>query len=191
MKKNLKESDAFTMIEMLVIVSVLGILLAMLYSAIRSVQRFSRESITRNELKNIEAAFKQYYAHYQCWPTGITAATASPMFPAGTGDIQYTLDENFARMLQGAAITNGATIDNADGIAFLEFTRFNKAGEPVNAWGPDLGGVYYVMLDVDGNNEVSPPGPSNNFTPTNIFRSVVVWTEHPEKEKYLLTSWER
>jgi hypothetical protein len=113
------------------------------------------------------------------------------MFPAGTGDIQYTLDENFARMLQGAAITNGATIDNADGIAFLEFTRFNKAGEPVNAWGPDLGGVYYVMLDVDGNNEVSPPGPSNNFTPTNIFRSVVVWTEHPEKEKYLLTSWER
>ena len=55
---------AFTLTELLVVITVISILLGLLYGAIRTVSRYSRETITRAELANIEAAFKQYYNYY-------------------------------------------------------------------------------------------------------------------------------
>jgi len=182
------------MVEMLLVVSIISILLGMLYSAIRSVQRYSRESITRGEMKNIESAWKQYYAHYQCWPTGIVwsvaGMTAASAPEEVDGDIQYTLDVPFARMLEGRAITNQADgqVLNSEAIAFLELTRFDKDGAPINAWGTPKGRHYTVMFDLNGDNQVSPV--TNGTTRSAIFRSVAVWTEHPEKA-IILGSWER
>jgi len=175
------------MVEMLVVVSIISLLLGMLYSAIRSVQRYSRESITRGELKNIEAAWKQYYAHYQAWPTGDVSAASDRRTVAG--DIQYTLDGSFARMLEGQAITNGSETVNVEAVSFLELTRFDSAGAPVNAWGSPHGKPYHVIFDVNGDNQVTPQ--TSAISNTTIFRAVAVWTDHPEKAGRILGSWER
>jgi type II secretory pathway pseudopilin PulG len=180
---------------MLIVVSIISMLLGMLYSAIRSVQRYSRESVTRGELKNIESAWKQYYAHYQCWPTGTTWSVAGMTVASAPtevdGDIQFTLDDPFRRLLEGCAITNAADgqVLNSEAIAFLELTRFDTDGAPINAWGSPKGRHYNVIFDLNGDNQVSVH--TNATTVATIFRSVAVWTEHPEKDNVILGSWER
>lgn len=191
-----RRRKGFSLVEMLIVVSIISMLLGMLYSAIRSVQRYSRESVTRGELKNIESAWKQYYAHYQFWPTGSwsvvsasgTTVTVDPD-PATDNDIQYTLDVPFARMLEGQALTNSTTVLNSEAIAFLELTRFDDKGAPINAWGSPKGRRYKVKFDLNGDNQVEVH--TNATASATVFRSIAVWTEHPEKDNVILGSWER
>jgi prepilin-type N-terminal cleavage/methylation domain-containing protein len=184
--------EGFSLVEMLIVVSIISMLLGMLYSAIRSVQRYSRESVTRGELKSIESAWKQYYAHYQCWPTGTWTVAGVTMTPETVADdIQYSLDAPFARMLEGRAITNDTNgqILNSEAIAFLELTRFDTSGAPVNAWGMPQGRRYSVVFDLNGDNLV--PVLTNAASRTTVPRAVAVWTEHPDKAGRTLGSWER
>jgi prepilin-type N-terminal cleavage/methylation domain-containing protein len=180
---------AFTLVELLLVISIISIILGMLVSTVRAVRRFSRQTITRGEIKNIEAAWKQFYAHYQYWPNAgrIGDIVRTP----DVGDAQYELRAPLARMLAGSNITDivddpaGITTYNADKIAFLELSRFNGS-DPVNAWGRDhtisvLGkkpNTYVVIFDANGDNQITVSLPDGSET--NIFRSVAVWTENPE-----------
>ncbi len=186
---------AFTLIELLLVISIISIILGMLVSTVRAVRRFSRQTITRGEIKNIEAAWKQFYTHYQYWPNAenIGGVLRTP----DVGDAQYELLAPLARMLAGSNITDivgdpgGITPYNADKIAFLELSRFNDQADPVNAWGRDhtiapVGktkpNTYVVIFDADGDNEITVKLPLPDGSTTNIvlFRSVAVWTENPE-----------
>jgi prepilin-type N-terminal cleavage/methylation domain-containing protein len=182
---------AFTLIELLLVISIISIILGMLVSTVRAVRRFSRQTITRGEIKNIEAAWKQFYAHYQYWPNAgrISDVVRAP----DVGDAEYELRAPLARMLAGSNITDivgdpgGITTYNADKIAFLELSRFNDQADPVNAWGRDhtiapvgktKSNTYVVIFDTDGDNQITVALPDGSAT--NIFRSVAVWTENPE-----------
>lgn len=184
---------AFTLVELLLVISIISIILGMLVSTVRAVRRFSRQTITCGEIKNIEAAWKQFYAHYQYWPNAEMIGDV-PRTDVN-GDAQYELLAPLARMLEGSNITSiveipaGITTYNADKIAFLELARFNAQADPVNAWGRDrtipLAGktpnTYVVIFDSNGDNQITVHFPSEFGVPaTNIFRSVVVWTENPE-----------
>jgi prepilin-type N-terminal cleavage/methylation domain-containing protein len=181
---------AYTLVELLLVISIISIILGMLVSTVRAVRRFSRQTTTCGEIKNIEAAWKQFYAHYQFWPNaeviGDIARTDI------NGDAQYELLAPLARMLQGSNIADivGTAADitsyNADRIAFLELSRFNDQADPVNAWGrertvPVAGktpNTYVVIFDANGDNQITVELPGEPAT--NIFRSVAVWTENPE-----------
>lgn len=185
---------AFTLVELLLVISIISIILGMLVSTVRAVRRFSRQTITRGEIKNIEAAWKQFYAHYQYWPDAseIDTVTRTDV----NGDARYELLAPLARMLAGAEVADvaddpaGITTYNADKIAFLELTRFNRDGDPVNAWGRDRTiavtgktqlNTYVVIFDANGDNQITVKFPDEFGEPeTNLFRSVVVWTENPE-----------
>ncbi len=183
---------AFTLIELLMVVMVIAILFSILLSAIRTVQRHTLQTVTRGEIKNIENAWKQYFAHYQSWPTN-----QPPM---------HLIDETLARELQGIAGT-AATL-NPEGIVFMEFSRFNTAGRPLNAWGEsgrhneDLC-AYYVMFDTDGDNQLLateiqalPAGLSQTPSPftNSLSRGVAVWSYNPEARedsRKVLGSWQQ
>jgi prepilin-type N-terminal cleavage/methylation domain-containing protein len=188
---------AFTLIELLVVVMVIAILYGMLLSAIRTVQRHTLQTVTRGELKNIENAWKQYFAHYQVWPE-----------TDGAEETARLIDGDMAWALQGVTNSAWAARWNRDGIVFMEFSRLDADdGRPLNAWGEsrrfekDLCS-YYVAFDIDGDNqiEVRPcerlgsPGAS---PATNVFRGVVVWTFNPEiKDRAtgmpaVMGSWQR
>jgi hypothetical protein len=163
----------------------------MLVSTVRAVRRFSRQTITCGEIKNIEAAWKQFYAHYQYWPNAEMIGGVQRNPPVG-GDAEYELLAPLARMLEGSNITDivddpaGITTYNADKIAFLELSRFNGHADPINAWGRDrtisiadkTPNTYVVIFDANGDNQITVELPDEPAT--NIFRSVAVWTENPE-----------
>ena len=183
---------AFTLVELLLVITIISILLGLLISTVRAVRRFSRQTITRGEIKNIEAAWKQFYAHYQYWPNADaidTGVSDTVTRVDENGDVQYELVAPLARMLEGTAVEGdpaGITPYNADKIAFLELSRFNGDADPVNAWGRDrtifVSGkkpnTYVVFFDSNGDNELAVEFPDGSST--NIFRSVAVWTENPE-----------
>jgi prepilin-type N-terminal cleavage/methylation domain-containing protein len=184
---------AFTLTELLVVITVISILLGLLYGAIRTVSRYSRETITRAELANIEAAFKQYYNYYHSWPTNAVETA-----PSGTtwsyekdaaGDVQHEIGYNLSSMLAG--ITNNGVL-NPDAVSFLEFTRFDlkQPPAPVSAWGSVRGQRYVVKLDANGDNQLTVPVDANNNT-TNIFRRVAAWTVNPDRPGVLIGSWQQ
>ena len=185
---------AFTLLELLVVITVIAILLGLLYGAIRTVSRYSRETITRCELSNIEVAWKHYYDSYHVWPTNdVENASSAPAFEQDpAGDVQYEIGPLLARMLEGTP-TNAAGYPplNPDGVSFLELTRFDQSAAPVNAWGVMRGQRYFVKLDVNGDNVLNVPTdlPVVSSHTTNIFRRVAVWTANPDRPGILIGNW--
>ena len=150
-----RTKNGFTLTELLVVITIIAILLGLLYGAIRTVSRFSRETITRTELANIEAAWKQYYSYYHTWPTNdveklIDSSTSWKYETDGDGAITYELGPQFRLLLSGTTFSNCTPSLNADGVAFLDLTRFEVGtGAPINAWG-NRGKHYFVKLDING-----------------------------------------
>ena len=207
----LNEKSGFTLTELLMVMMVMTILYCIALSAIRAVDRTARKTAARAELKSIEAAFKQYYAHYQNWP-GSLGDDAS----ADSGDI--TIDAELAKILNGCydgtrGRENGG---NPDKLIFIEFSRMatGDGGEiPLNPWGAS-GRYrfekekcrYHVSVDADGDNYVrfAPNSEDFNNAEANAVSvlpsdrryrgSVIVWTYNPELSKdhedYLIGSWQ-
>ncbi len=184
---------AFTMLELLVVITVIAILLGMLYGAIRTVSRYSRETITRGELANIEAAWKQYYSCYHSWPTNNVDGGTTFTQPTNTdADVAYEIGPVLARMLEGTPTNAPGFLPlNPDGVSFLELTRFDAAAAPISAWGASRGQRYTVKLDVNGDNTLLVPNNMSEVNnPTNtIFRRVAVWTANPDRPGILIGSW--
>ncbi len=152
------------------VVMVISILFSILLSAIRTVERHTLQTVTQAEIKNIETAWKQYFAHYQMWPTK----------PPGN-----RIDARYADALRGLK-ENGSDDLNPDGIIFMEFTRFAEyEGKqiPVNAWGESgrhkpEDCAFYVAFDHDGSNRLDV-APGTGYTNTVLYRSVAVWSFNP------------
>lgn len=190
--RNLKSRisrGAFTLMEMLVVISIISVLLALLYGALERAQKFSRRSLAYTEVKNVEAAFQQYYAHYTLWPSNDLASI--PL--TSQQDSGFVIDRTMARILQGVRTGNENQMDmlNPACIPFLEFARYSRASNsPVNPFkslndtANDTSRSYKVLFDMNGDRQILVPGDdpdagANNIPQTNIIASVVVWTMIP------------
>ncbi len=185
-----KRRLAFTLIEMLIVISIISILLGLLYGAIERAQKFSRRTITYTELKSIESAFKQYYAYYHAWPSN---AVASVQLTTSEGDTGFIIDQTVAQLLQGHILNkadNNAIAFNPEAIPFIEFSRYSAATRaPVNPFKSNKSGTddtsrnYKVIFDTNGDRQIliapdttDAPGTTEA---TNIIASVAVWTVIP------------
>lgn len=187
--------SGFTLTELLMVMIVIAILLSISLSAMRTVARHTYKTVALAEVKAIEAAWQNYYAHYGNWPvTNIH------------NDVAMPIDTQLSRILQGHE--TGLYQSNPDNIAFMEFAHLDKDGIPYNIWsesGRFAKGAckYYVMFDTDLDNKVNFPSnnpPWNAVMQTKdndyeIRRGVIVWTFNPElssdNENYLIGSWEQ
>ncbi len=197
--------SGFTLTELLMVMMVVTILYCISLSAIRAVDRAARKTAARAELKSIESAIKQYYAHYLSWPPCSETAEGSEY---EAEDFSAPVGRFLANVLGGATGRVGAAAyANPDGLVFMEFSRQAKNDEPLNPWGAsgryDRGKcLYHFAMDTDGDNSVAFP--SNNMDNCNAVQrlpagrryrgSVIVWTFNPElktdNDDYLIGSWQ-
>ena len=171
------------------VVMVISVLFGILLSAIRTVERHTLQTVTRAEIKNIENAWKQYFAHYQMWPTNPP---------------DNCIDARYADALRGLDAADNDSF-NKDGIIFMEFTRFDSENRPANAWGESRRYnedecAYYVMFDDDGDNRIQVPievpSSGGSGVSTNLARSVAVWSFNPTRRDAsdrpaVLGSWQQ
>jgi prepilin-type N-terminal cleavage/methylation domain-containing protein len=148
MTKNMKRNRtdripaAFTLIEMLTVIAIIGILAGLLFPAIKSALQRAEIAQAQNDIKTIETALKMFYIDYGRWPNG----------NAGTYDFSYG-----AFGLTGNYVQNHPTVAGHSGYCenhwLMETLRGipETAGESVS---DDLTGPPYCG---NGSPNITPP----------------------------------
>lgn len=85
MKKNLK--SAFTIVELLVVMAVLGILISLAVVGIQAIQKSQRETTRANDVKNLVASLAEYYGKFRTYP-GTLDDTSSELKVDNVGGTQ-------------------------------------------------------------------------------------------------------
>ena len=86
---------AFTIIELVVCVAVIGLLLALSLPAIQSVRETARRSQCQNHLRQIGLALHNYHEMKQCFPVGNYANTAMLLPFLDQGDLYLQFDAEY------------------------------------------------------------------------------------------------
>ena len=92
--------SGFTLFELLVSISIIGILIALGTVSFTTAQRSGRDSRRRSDVMGVRNALEQYYARNTAYPEVCTAAELVDVLPNGvpadpkTGDVAYGYDLN-------------------------------------------------------------------------------------------------
>ncbi|MBU1856936.1 MAG: prepilin-type N-terminal cleavage/methylation domain-containing protein [Verrucomicrobia bacterium] len=148
---------AFTLVELLVVISIIALLLGIIvpsYFSIREKAKYTKAKVT---VKNLETAFKAYLDHYRTWPSAFGPGTAQE------------IDESVVNILRGDKIAG-----NLDGIAFYEFETTNSSDGALDAWydpyNSALKTYYWVQVDDNYDNKIDLAGGQK------LYRAVIVWS---------------
>jgi len=118
-----RQAAAFTLMEMLVVMAVIGILMGLLFPALMGARERAKLTRARSEIQTVQEAWLAYWATYTNFP-----AKSIEMNP------------------QNVAILAGTdTAANPYGIAFMEFDQRHLDYGFFDPWGKNF---YQVVFDV-------------------------------------------
>jgi len=129
---------AFTLIELLIVIAILGILMSLLFPAVNSAIDSARKAQAKNDVTQIATAVVAYETEYGRLPI------------QGTSDKLQSLDKALVEILAGVP----GNTDNPRRISFLEVQAAKKGKSGTNSNGDFVdpwGNVYQVMFDLDDN----------------------------------------
>jgi len=77
------KANAFTLLELLVVISIIGILIALGAAAYSTAQKKGRDARRSSDIKALQNGFEQFYAKNGAYPATFAAAVDVTIFPAG------------------------------------------------------------------------------------------------------------
>jgi prepilin-type N-terminal cleavage/methylation domain-containing protein len=150
---------AFTLVELLVVVSIIGLLAGLAVPAINGALKSAKKSEVAAVAQSIRTAIIAWNSEYGTWPTNGLTASGS----------KFTADGNFLSMMTTTTNTN-----NPRGIIFLEVpTKFTNSSGIVTPTGYIKGSnpAFQFAVDAAGTGVVSGVGYEN----TTLRTAVAVW----------------
>jgi prepilin-type N-terminal cleavage/methylation domain-containing protein len=142
-RKNVRQSiqTGFTLVELLVVISIIGILAGLMTVAIPKAMEGGKKAKAKGELNSIVAAVKAYKQEYGRWPGSVTA----------TNDTTFE-GENSKPLLSALGGAINSSVENPKAVRFLEGASAN--GTMQDPWGMQ----YFVILDSDESNSMTYQG---------------------------------
>lgn len=181
-----RKSSAFTLIELLIVIAIIGILMSLLFPAVNSAIDAARKAQAKNDAVQIATAVIAYETEYGKLPTSPSSDSSLDAKASAATDIISIL-----------ANLNSPTADNPRAIVFIEVQNAKKGksglsnGTFVDPWG----GTYKVALDGDYDNTLGSIGSSPGPTTNGLRKKVAVWNaavgkDDTEKKRRSVVSWE-
>lgn len=186
MKKSSSKSNsaAFTLLELLVVITIIGILAGFLFPAANSVMEKAQKAHAETTAQNLKNAISAYFTEYRKYPVESSEKQERAM----------RSDAQLMDILLGADSEKRTGGLNPRGIAFFTDKqakpmgggKFRKGvtlesdggGELWDPWGE----YYYVQMDVDYNNRTEKP----NWDPSDaqvLPDSILVWSAGKDNEE--------
>lgn len=88
------KQKGFTLLEILVVISIIGILVALGTAAFSTTQKKSRDARRKSDIKAVQNGFEQYHAKNNAYPTTLLEAADASIFPGGLPEDPRGIDEN-------------------------------------------------------------------------------------------------
>ena len=128
---------AFTLVELLVVISIIGMLAGLMSVAIPKAMESGKKAKAKGELTAIVAAVKAYKQEYGRWP--------------GTNTISDTTfqDDNSKYLLAALGGTNNTLVQNPKSVRFLEGA--SPEGVMIDPWKTNQ---YLILVDTDESNSL-------------------------------------
>lgn len=159
--------QAFTLIEMLVVVAIVAILATLLFPALTSALKKGKKTRVQTEVKAIETAINAYYADYGKFP-----------LDNGLGDVTYGKgSKDNADIIKGLRGLDQKI--NPRNINYLQVSN-DSVDENGNLVNPD-GIQYMIAVNTDFDNVVTSDA---GISATG--RNVAVWTDYEDER---IKSW--
>ncbi len=174
-------SRAFTLIELLIVIAIIGILMALLFPAVGGAIDAARKAQAKNDVTQIATAVTAYETEYGKLPGTITSDTSK------------NVDDALVKIL-----TAQDDVNNPRKITFIEIGVAKKGKSGTNGTGfvDPWGGNYQIAMDGTYDNTLNvqvgvSPGPTTN----GIRKKVAVWNvavgkNDSEKKRRSVVSWE-
>ena len=152
------DERAFTLIEILVVMTLIAILMGIGYPAFTSVMESARKTQAKNEEQQIVAAVNAYYTDYGKYPLPAGAAADTTYGSGGTsnGELFFTL-----RAVAGGTM-NALDAANPRKIVFIQPPVSKDQTNPragiqtlTSIWYDPWGSPYNVRIDGDYNNQIT------------------------------------
>ncbi len=169
---NSKKSTAFTLVELLVVISIIAILAGLSFPAVNGALDSAKKTHAKSNAVQIAAAVTAYEMEYGKLPTNSTTLVNSA----------------FMKILTGADTAN-----NSRGIVFLEAQEWKKGKGGTNSVGYcdpwSSNSAYAIALDTDYDNKVSVSTSGGASGSDTIMKKVGVWNQNTNS-KYQVRSWD-
>jgi prepilin-type N-terminal cleavage/methylation domain-containing protein len=175
---NAESRRAFTVIELLVVILIIGILIGFAFPAFQGVLERAKKVQAKNDLTQIVTAVNAFYTEYGKYPL-VTDDT--PI--ANTADLFYTL----RAVASGAnAPVNGVPAINPRAIVFISPPDVKNAANPrsgigittgLGQWYDPWGTTYKVAIDGTYDNQIANPyGAAGGAGSDPLRQGVIAWS---------------
>ena len=149
--------SAFTLLELLVVISIIAVLASLSFPAITGVMVNARKAQARNDMSQIASAIKLYYTEYGKYPAGAaTSGTTDTVFGTTTSDNKNII--NILRYNGPTGQQPDPNNENPRQIKFIEpkVTDMKKAcvNKANGNWYDPWGTQYLIFIDADYANDI-------------------------------------
>lgn len=190
MRYTFRTKRAFTLIELLTVIAIIGVLVALLFPAIKSALIKAEGTKAQQGVSGLATAFRAYYTEYGKWPAAEPVGSTTPTIFVSTKLYGLLKGEDIGSAIPFPVGTDDNIIPvtyngNPRHIVFLEFKSADLAisGTTTNFVDP-WKNKYRCRFDSDYDNLVANPFLAYGPPPVNaVSAGFLAWSDGPDSQE--------